>query len=44
MLEYFMVIWNIIPFWYVVPRKTWQPSEVKLTHKGEDPLFVPRIL
>jgi hypothetical protein len=21
----FMVIWYILPFWYAVPRKIWQP-------------------
>jgi hypothetical protein len=24
-MEYFMVIWYIFPFWYVLPRKIWQP-------------------
>jgi hypothetical protein len=24
-LVYFMVIWYILPFWYVVPREIWQP-------------------
>jgi hypothetical protein len=25
LLLYFVVIWYIFPFWYVVPRKIWQP-------------------
>jgi hypothetical protein len=32
-LVYFVVIWYIFPFWYVVPRKIWQPWLDKPTGK-----------
>jgi hypothetical protein len=34
-LVYFMVIWNIFPFWYV-PRKIWQVSFQKSHDRNFD--------